>query len=478
MIRHVRAFSLLLLVLVAAAASVAADEARPDRGTATPTIGPLLFRDIARRQNPAVVTILTRSQGRPWNQDEADVLRMFGVQPSETPPRMERSLASGFLISPSGEILTNRHVIEDGDKIEVTLYGNDRKRYRALLVGSDAVSDTALLRLENPPPDLHFATLGDSSTLQPGDWVMAIGNPFQLGHTVTVGLVSFVGRWLLDTEVDGQDMIQTDAAVNQGNSGGPLIDMTGDVIGITTAIVGDAEGGNLGIGFAVPINSVKAILPQLRRGKVVRGDLGVELHEGPILDDEARQLGLPTATGALIKAVTPGSAAARAGLRPGDVIHDLGGFAVADTRAFVAHITATAPGTELDVRVYRDGIDVTRKATVDEKRSAPPTQAASVDEMATGEDIGGLLLDEVSRAQRNLKAPRGISGALVVDVVRDGPADEASLGSGDVIRSINRHSVRTAAEARAELRAIPSGAPIFLSVWRKGAELFLVMRKD
>ena len=317
MVKDTNQFPWVLALLVAMASGATAES--PHIWQNSPAaVGATQFRDIARRQNPAVVSIVARARGRAWAQDELDVFRLFGVVPPDPGGQVRRVLGSGFVISAAGEILTNNHVIEGADTIEVSLFGNDRKRYHAILVGRDPVTDSALIRLESPPPYLPAVTLGDSSALEPGDWVMAIGNPFQLGHTVTVGFVSFQGRPFQMPDGHWQDMIQTDASINPGNSGGPLIDVHGEVVGINVAMLDDDTGSNIGIGFAVPINSVKALLPQLRLGKVVRGQLGVRFHDGPIPEDEASQLGLPKACGALVMSVDGGSTAERAGLRAGD----------------------------------------------------------------------------------------------------------------------------------------------------------------
>ncbi|MDO8794877.1 MAG: trypsin-like peptidase domain-containing protein [Vicinamibacterales bacterium] len=476
MVRDANRFLLVLALLVAVASG--STVASPHTGQNSPaSIGPTLFRDIAQRQNPAVVSIMARSRSRALDQDEVDVFRLFGVVPSDPGGQVQRVLGSGFLISAAGEILTNNHVIEEADTIEVSLFGNDRKRYHAVLVGRDPVTDSALIRLENPPPDLPAMTLGDSSALRPGDWVMAIGNPFRLGHTVTVGFVSFQGRPFQMQDGRWQDMIQTDVSINPGNSGGPLIDVSGEVVGINVAIFDDETGSNIGIGFAVPINSVKALLPQLRQGKVVRGHLGVRFHDGPILEDEASQLGLPEACGALVMSVDGESAAERAGLRAGDVIVELDGRPVADIRDLVARVSSIAPGTDVKLKVVRDGAEQTRMVKIEEL----PFESAEVPsaEGEKTEDIDGLTVRELTPPDMNrLSVPPGIDGALVVDVALDSAADDAGLAVGDIIRAINRHPVHTAAKGRNELRRIEPRRPIFLLVWRHGTEVFLQMRKD
>jgi serine protease Do len=429
-----------------------------------------LFSTIAKRQNPAIVTITTTRRDR-LSDEEPDPVRFRGVPAGG---RLRRAAGTGFIISTGGEILTNHHIVVDADTIEVGLYGDERRRYRAVRIGSDPLTDTALIRLVSPPAGLPTVTVGDSGALEPGDWVMAIGNPFQLGHTVTLGVVSFNGRPVEVQDGRWQDMIQTDAAINPGSSGGPLIDIHGDVVGISVALLDSDSGGSVGIGFAVPINCVLALLPQLRQGKVVRGQLGVDLQGGPILAEEARELDLPEPSGAIVMTVDPDSAAARAGVRAGDVIVELGGRKVADTRALLAIGSSLAPGTETALRFFRDGREQIGRIFIEEmplERDDPPSRLPV-------DDNDGLTLGDVGRprvAHSSLAAET--DGALVVNVADGSAADEAELAAGDIIRAINRHPVHSAADARRRLRSIEAGRPIFLLVSRSGAEMFLRMRR-
>jgi serine protease Do len=343
-------------------------------------------------------------------------------------------------------------------------------------VGSDRLTDTALIRLKNPPPDLQAATLGDSSALEPGESVMAIGNPYQLEHTVTVGVVSFARRPLQVADGRWQDMIQTDASINVGSSGGPLFNLRGEVVGINVAMLDADNGTAVGIGFAVPINAVKPLLPQLRKGRVVRGQLGVQLHGGPILEDEATELSLPNAIGAIVRRVDRGSAAERAGLRAGDVIIEVDGCSIADTRDLIARTAATPPGTSVIVKTFRRGQEQTHTVTIEEQ----PTETVKETRLDRSEDDDGLTLGEIpprTAKQRAQKTSAG-RGALVVEVAPNSHAEEAELVPGDIIRAINGRPIYSVDQARRELHEISSGRPIFLLVSRHTSELFLEIRKN
>jgi serine protease Do len=443
-----------------------------------PPGGPMdtaLFRNIALRENPAVVSITTRARVR--GDDPGDELfRWFFGGQAVPRERIQHALGSGFLISAAGDILTNNHVVAGAESIEVTLFGPETKTYRAVTVGRDPLTDSALIRLEQAPPRLHTATLGDSNALEPGDWVMAIGNPFQLGHTVTVGVVSYQGRPFQVQEGRWQNMIQTDASINPGNSGGPLINVRGEVVGINTAILGGTTNGNIGIGFAIPINNVKTLLPQLRQGKVVRGRIGVQLRNAPITLDEAEALKLPDANGVIVISVESDSPASRAGLRAGDVVVAFNGTVITTPDDFVARVSATAPGTRTTVRFFRDGQERTQAVTVEE---LPLDIVPTPPRVAEARTDFGLALEDITPAlAAQLRLPPGVSGALVVEVARDSPAERGGLGAGDVITTISRRAVHGAAEAMRELARAGSGEPVFVLVWRRGVELFLLMRKD
>jgi serine protease Do len=439
-----------------------------------------LFRNIAKQQNPVVVAVTSES-----HLNEQDLKQLFGDDDLlsrffGSGPRNEirRALGSGFLVSPDGEILTNNHVVAGADQIRVGLFSDGHKTYVADVVGRDLLTDCALIKLKDAPGRLPTATLGDSDALDPGDWVMAIGNPFQLGHTVTVGVISFKGRPFAMTEGHSVQMLQTDASINPGNSGGPLIDVHGQVVGINTAIVAnDRSGGNLGIGFAVPINAVKQVLPQLRKGSVQRGQLGVQILTAPVTDETAKQLRIPNAEGAIVSRVESGSPAERAGLRAGDVIVSYNGTAIRDAEHLTSLVMDTPPGTSVPIVFYRDGQQQRVSATIEkldlEKRDAP-AQARPSDAPGIGLSLGTLTPEVASHLQL---AP-GTEGAVVERVEPSTPAANAGLRPGDVILEINRHPVHTGDEAAQLLRSLNDSSDIFLLMTRQGVHLFVELKRD
>jgi serine protease Do len=448
-----------------------------DRGEAFTTH---LFRNIARRENPVVVYITTQAHAKEPELSQYfgsdDFFRRFFGSPTQPRSQIQRGTGSGFIVGVNGEILTNNHVVSGAEQIRVGLFPDTRRTYLAKVVGRDPLTDSALIRLDNPPTDLQTATLGDSDALEPGDWVMAIGNPFQLGHTVTVGVISYRGRPFAIAEGRYQNMLQTDASINPGNSGGPLIDVSGNVVGINSAILSNGSQGNIGIGFAVPINAVKTLLPQLRQGKVPRGRLGIQVRTQPLLDEEGKEFGLPKPEGAVVVMVERDSPADRGGIRAGDVIVAYNGEPIRDGDQLVALVANTPPSSKVPIALYRNGRQEEVTVTVEE------LQINDAGSAPTGGSTGagfGLSLDNVTPdVARELRLRPGVDGALVVDIEPTSEAADAGVRRGDVILEINRQRVHSAADAGRALRSVNGGQTVFLLISRQGNEMFLEMRKE
>jgi serine protease Do len=446
-----------------------------------------LFRSIAKRENPMVVAITTQSHVRTSDLNQLfgnggdDFFNRFFGAPGQQQPHeeVEQALGSGFLVSPDGEILTNNHVVAGAEQIRVALFSDEHRTYPADIVGRDPLTDSALIKLKNGPAHLPAAVLGDSDALAPGDWVMAIGNPFQLGHTVTVGVISFNGRPFATTEGRSQNMLQTDASINPGNSGGPLINVRGEVVGVNSAILSDGDRGNIGIGFAVPINTVKTLLPQLHKGLVERGQLGVQILSSPITSDEAKNLGLPKPAGAIVSRVEPNSPADHAGLHAGDVIVEFNGKPIDDANHLTALVVNTAPRTHVSMAFYRNGQRQTANATIGkldlEHNEGEPNQR-STPQAAPG---FGLSLGDITPDIANqLRLPAGVRGAVVENVEALSPAATAGVKPGDVILEVNRHGVHSAQDASRELRSIKAGEPAFLLLSRAGVQEFVELHRE
>jgi len=425
------------------------------------------FRDIARAVNQGVVNINTsKTVKRPSIHDffGDDMMERFFGQPApdggslpegREQRQTQRSLGSGFVIDKEGYILTNRHVIEGAEKVQVTFPGG--KRYDAKIVGRDARTDVGLLKIEATEP-LTALSLGDSDKTEVGEWVMAVGDPFDLpggGNSVTVGVVSFMGRDLsLGVRNTSVQMIQTDAAINPGNSGGPLINTRGEVVGINTLIVTGGAQASAGVGFSVPINVAKEILPQLRdKGKVVRGWMGVNIVA--LSDDLARTYGLTEARGAYVSQVTPGSPAEKAGVQAEDVILSADGRTIQDNSDLSRYISSKSPGTTVKLEVLR-GKD---------KKAITVTLGTFNDETPEGAEgqrgrasLGMTLRDLNPSISERLDLPRGVRGVLVTEVEPGEAAEDADLVPRDVIVSVNGEAVDSVdAFDRAVGAAKPSG---------------------
>ncbi len=480
-----------------AAPSSAETMALPAANSA-PLAGPLdaaTFRNIAKIASPSVVNIRTRSTRKVQDMSDFfggdDMLgRFFGNPPQGHPSPKPREQAvevagTGFVISRDGLILTNNHVVEGATDIFVAFGENnaDVEEFKARLVGRDQLSDSALIQLEEKPTTpLVEAKFGDSNQMQPGDWVMAIGNPFGLGHTVTVGVISATKRPFSVADQRNQDVLQTDAAINPGNSGGPLLNIRGEVIGINTAIVSNsASEGNIGIGFAIPINLVRELLPQLRAGKVIRGKIGVTVQEVP--RESVADLGLRQRSGALVRTVTKDSPAAKAGIEPGDVIVEFNGKPVTGMDDLIRMVTGTKPGTTVPVKILRDKKERSVSVAVEELDLAAEAGAATPPEGGsedTSVGFGMTLGNLTPNIARQLRLPAGTTGAVITDIDPGSPAEGAGLAQYDIILKVNGTAIANAAEASRVLQKVPSGGRAMLLIWktRQNQEMFVTIKKE
>ena len=439
-------------------------KAPPYRGAATPVPASGLssavnFADVAARLNPAVVNIDATARGRRARRPSTDATRPdlrqdpFDLGRERLGDTPRRGTGTGFVIDAAGHILTNHHVIEGAERITVKLA--DGRSLRAEVVGADPDTDIALIKVNAPAPLAH-AVMGNSNSVRVGEWVCAIGNPLAYEHTVTVGVISFVGRKLFDSSLD--NYIQTDAAISFGNSGGPLINARGQVIGINSAISRQASN----IGFAVPINQAKAILPQLKAvGRVMRGYIGVVLRD--VDPDLQVSLKLPRADGALVQDVTAGSPGARAGLKPYDVIVAVDGEIVRTNDSLIREIAARQPGSMARLEFIRDGrareVSVKLAERANNREVEAPAAPAERSLRRVGPGELGLSLVEIDDGNSHrFDVPAGMTGLLVQRVEPLSPASDAGIERGDVILEINRQAVNSVAGMRRVIGAAAPGA--------------------
>jgi serine protease Do len=465
-----------------------------------PLTGPLdagTFRTIARDASPSVVTIKitatrpARSLGDLFGLGDQFGGRNRGRGAPAPPDELEQGAGSGFIIDTAGHILTNNHVVADADTIEVHLASmSDQDPWLAAkLIGRDQLTDSALIQLSALPKEpLSVARFGDSAQIAAGDWVEAIGNPLQMANTVTVGVVSFVGRSTPELRPALQrdlEYIQTDAAINRGNSGGPLLNIRGEVIGINTMILSELSGGNIGIGFAVPINLVLEVLPQLREGKVVRGRIGVSVQRTTWTKEDAEDYGLPAGSGALVVTVVPDSPARAAGIKLDDVIVEYDGKPVKDDKNLVSMVTHTTPGTTVPVKVIRAKKPVTINVKIEEldlekeqQQTSTTPQPPRAPAAAPKDAAFGMKIQDIPAGMaRSLGLSAGQTGAVVMSVDPRGPASQAGLAEGDVIASVNGRQTSNADQVSAALDLVPPGRLARLVVIRKGAEQLVQVRK-
>jgi serine protease Do len=357
----------------------------------------------------------------------------------------ERGLGSGVIVSPNGYILTNNHVVDGATDVKVTL--SDKHDYKARVVGADPKVDLAILKID--ATDLPAIVIGDSSNIQIGDYALAVGNPFGVGKTVTMGIVSATGRSHLGIE-DYEDFIQTDAPINPGNSGGALINDRGELIGINTAIISHGSEGNQGIGFAIPVNLARTVMDEiLKNGKVTRAYLGIVPQD--VTPAIAKAFGVKEFTGALVGDVTADSPAQKAGLKNGDIILELNGKPVSDANELRMSVSMMAPGTAVNLKVLREGADRNLTATLGE---LPNEQATA--EKGSGEnnsELSGISVQNLNaNLAQQLGVPAGTAGVVVTKVDPSSAAADAGLQRGDVIQEVNRKPVHDASDFAAAMR--------------------------
>ena len=448
----------------------------PDADAKTKSIQfvPESFSDLAEAVSPTVVNIRTvkivKGGGRvfrhffnrPFGKDDpmGDFFDRFFGQGQQREFK-QRSLGSGFIIDKEGFIVTNNHVVENADKIKVIL--SDEKEYDAEIIGRDANTDLALIKIK-PDHNLPVSKLGDSDALKVGQWVVAIGSPFGLEYTVTAGIVSAKSRDIRSGPYD--DFIQTDASINPGNSGGPLINMKGEVVGINTAIIA----GGQGIGFAIPINIAKSIISQLKdRGEVTRGWLGVSIQD--LSNELAEYYGIETRKGVLVTGVFPGDPADKAGLKGNDIILEINGKKMANSRELTMMIANTGVGEEIKIKVFRDGKERTLKIKIGKREEERLASLGSKNEY---EDDIGINVSELTPdiAQRyNLTETEGV---IVTNVKSESKGADAGVMTGDIIKEINHKTIKTVKDYYEIIRGIDDEESIRMFIRRRNRGLLIV----
>jgi serine protease Do len=430
------------------------------------------YADVVERVAPTIATVraerVVKPTAAPLDGLGEQLLPFFGGRGGLVPdlrPHREGGLGSGVIVSADGYLLTNNHVVQGAEHVRVDLA--DKRSFEAKVVGTDAPSDLAVLKIDaHGLPALAF---GSSESVRVGDVVLAFGNPLGIGQTVTMGIVSAKGRATGAGDGSFEDFLQTDAPINQGNSGGALVNTAGQLVGINSQIL-SPSGGSIGIGFAIPSRMAESVMDQLvKDGRVHRGQLGVAVQS--VSSDVARSLGLPDVRGALVASVSEGSPAAKAGLERGDVIVSVDGETMSDANALRNRVAGSAPGTSLALGVVRNGESKTLHATL---RALEPQKTADARSGRSESGRLGLTVRPVSPEDARELQLDSAKGLLVAEVDPDGPAAAAGLEPGDVIREVNRKPVADADGLRAAVKA--SGErPALVLVERKGASLFLAL---
>jgi len=436
------------------------------------------YAQIVSRVAPAVVTVRSEGRGRQAQQfpfaDDPTLREFFGnrgIVPQQPRERRRSGLGSGVIVSSDGYILTNHHVIDGAEKITVQLTNN--RTLDAKVVGSDAPSDLAVLKVEGR--ELPMLPLGDSDQMRVGDVVLAIGNPLGVGQTVTSGIISAKGRRTGLSDGSFEDFLQTDAAINQGNSGGALVNTNGELVGINSQIL-SPSGGNIGIGFSIPSKMAKNVMDQLvKTGAVRRGQLGVTVQQ--VTSEIAASIGVSDARGVIVSGVQPGSAAERAGLRQGDIIAQFNGTKVDDSNAFRNHVASTMPGTEVALTVMRDREEQQVRATLGELSGEKKGESVNTrnDETTSSGKLGINAQDLTPEVAAQFRLPAGTKGVVVGGVAPGGAAAEAGIVEGDVILEFNRQKVGSVAELQKVVGA-SSDRPALMLINRRGDNFYLTAK--
>lgn len=441
--------------------------------------------EIAQQTMPAVVNISVRHKPEPRSQRQRqrqfpplpgpfgpgdpfeEFFRRFG--PERPPLGEQRSVGSGFIMSQDGYIVTNNHVIDGADSIIVRM--SDEEEYEATKIGADEKTDLALIKIE-PTQPLLSVPFGQSAGLEVGNWVIAIGNPFGLSQTVTIGVVSAKGRVIGAGPYD--DFIQTDASINPGNSGGPLLNLQGEVVGVNTAIY-SRVGGNIGIGFAIPIDLAKSVVRQLReKGSVTRGWLGVMIQA--VTPELAKSFDLAEAKGALVAEVTPDSPAHRAGLERGDIIVAFNRTEIGDSRELPALVAQTPVGAQAKVGVLRDGKSQTLTVILGELQDEQQTQIASGE--ASANTWGMTVKDITPEVRQQLQLEAAQKGIVVSEVEPGSAASRAGIRRGDIIEEVNRRAVASVSAFTTILSEMQDRGSLLLLVRRNASTSFFALRRE
>jgi serine protease Do len=469
-----RSFGVVLVLVCLSCSAVAVE----DEAIETLRSTSRAFSGIAKQVTPAVVAVkvekMIASNTQTFNSpfDDEFFRRFFGPQFSpRNEPRSQKKegQGSGFIISADGYILTNNHVVADVDKITVVL--KDGRKLDAKVIGTDDKSEVALIKVD--AKDLPIVELGDSDELEVGEWVIAIGNPFGLSETVTVGVVSAKGRQIGIMDGGYEDFIQTDAAINPGNSGGPLLNIDGKVVGINTAIISQS-GGYMGVGLAIPINMARQIKDQLMAtGKVERGYIGVTMNPEGLTQELAESFGLDKNTGVLVTEVEPESPADKAGLKQGDVILKMNGKDVRSNESLRNTISLMAPGTKVKLTIFRDAKE--KEVTVEVGSLSKSKFAMDMSEAGKKLGLGVVPIDSDTARQMNV---RGQQGVVVAEVAPNSPAEEVGIEPGMVILSVNRVYVNTVSEFNQALEESAKTKKAVLLVKTGRFSQYVVLRLD